>query len=64
MYTIVILPVLCGCGTWLFTLWKEQMVNVIDNNVQKHVDITCLGDAVCFPYGICDAEHANSHEKF
>jgi len=48
MYTIVILPVLCGCGTWLFTLWKEQMVNVIDNNVQKHVDITCLGDAVCF----------------
>jgi hypothetical protein len=49
MYTIVILPVLYGCGTWLFTLWKEQMVNVIDNNVQKQVDITCLGDAVCFP---------------
>jgi len=28
----------------------EQMVNVMDNNVQTHFEISCLGDAVCFPF--------------
>jgi len=50
VYTIIILPVvLRGCGTWFFTLSKEQMKDVIDNNVQKLLDISCWGDAV-FPF--------------
>jgi hypothetical protein len=37
MYRTIILPVLCGCETWLLTLREEHRLRVFENRVLRRV---------------------------